>query len=104
MTDLIFRDECYKIMGAYFEVYKEKGCGFLESVYQECLALELQLQAIPFDTQRVLPLEYKGRQLNQVYVADFICFDKIVVEPEDSFKARRRASRPSFKLPQCDGP
>ena len=39
--DLIFKDECYAIIGACFEVYKDKGCGFYEPVYQECLAIEV---------------------------------------------------------------
>ena len=51
-NDLIFKDECYKIIGACFEVYNEKGCGFLESVYQECLEIEHEYQQIPFDKQR----------------------------------------------------
>ena len=38
--DVLYKDECYKIMGACFEVYKEKGCGFVEPVYQECLSIE----------------------------------------------------------------
>ena len=42
--ELLFKEENYKIMGACFEVYKEMGCGFLESVYQECLELEFSLQ------------------------------------------------------------
>lgn len=80
MKDLIYPEECYKIVGACFEVYKEKGCGFLEAVFQECLALEFALQEIPFEAQRTLRLNYKGRPLKQGYVADFICFDKIIVE------------------------
>ena len=40
MTDILYKDECYTIQGAIFEVYSEMGCGFLESVYQECLELE----------------------------------------------------------------
>ena len=40
VSDLIFKDECYAIIGACFEVYKDKGCGFYEPVYQECLAIE----------------------------------------------------------------
>src|SRR5947209_6555817 len=47
-TDLIFKDESYKIIGACFEVYREKGCGFLEAVYQECMEIELRLQGVPF--------------------------------------------------------
>lgn len=48
MKELIYADECYKIIGACFEVYREKGCGFLEPVFQECLQLEFQLHATGF--------------------------------------------------------
>ncbi|MEX2045141.1 MAG: GxxExxY protein [Opitutus sp.] len=44
MKDLIYADECYKIIGACFAVYTEKGSGFLESVFQECLELKLGFQ------------------------------------------------------------
>ncbi len=77
---IIHKDECYQINGACFEVYKEKGCGFLEDVYQECLEMEMELQGIPFDAQYPLKLEYKGRPLKKKYVPDFICFEKIIVE------------------------
>ncbi|MCA9212478.1 MAG: GxxExxY protein [Planctomycetales bacterium] len=78
--ELLYKEKCYKIMGACFEVYKEKGCGFVEPVYQECLSLELTMQAIPFAEQMELALDYKGQRLKQVYKPDFICFDKIIVE------------------------
>lgn len=74
------RDETYKIIGACFEVYKEKGCGFLEPVYQECLELEFALQGIPFAAQKSLPLKYKGQKLTRTYAPDFICFGDIIVE------------------------
>lgn len=80
MTELIYKDECYRIMGACFEVYNEIGCGFLEPVYQECLEVELAIRAIPFRPQEELVLSYKGRPLKQVYVPDFNCWDKIIVE------------------------
>jgi GxxExxY protein len=67
-------------MGACFEVYKEKGCGFLEAVFQECLELEFGDQQIPFVSQPKLALTYKGRPLKQTYVPDFVCFDKVIVE------------------------
>ena len=78
--NIVYKDESYAIMGACFEVYKEKGCGFLEAVYQECLEIELQLRNIPGVPQPQLELSYKGRLLKQKYVPDFICFGKIVVE------------------------
>lgn len=77
---LIYEQETYKILGACFEVYKQKGCGFTEAVYQKCLAIEFELQKIPFVSQPKLQLEYKGRILEQFFIPDFICFDKIIVE------------------------
>jgi len=78
--EIIFKEECFRINGACFEVYKEKGCGFLEDVYQECLEIELGLQGIPFESQYPLKLEYKGRPLRKQYIPDFICFGEIIVE------------------------
>ena len=80
MTTLIHEQETYAILGACFEVYREKGCGFLEGVFQECLALEFSIQDIPAVAQVGMPLSYKGRPLVQRYVADFICYDKVIVE------------------------
>jgi GxxExxY protein len=77
---LLYEEETYKILGACFEVYKEKGCGFLEAVYQECLEIELSLQSIPFEIQPSVSLAYKGHALRQVYIPDLICFQKIIVE------------------------
>ncbi len=77
---IIFKDECYAIQGAIFEVYREMGCGFLEAVYQECLEKELQKRNIPFVAQPELRLTYKGSQLQQTYKPDFICYGQIIVE------------------------
>jgi len=79
-ANIIYRDESYCIMGACFEVYKEKGSGFVEPVYQECLEYELGDRGIPFKAQVSLPLSYKGRALKQRYTPDVICFEKIIVE------------------------
>ena len=79
-TNVVYKDESYRIIGAAFEVYKNKGCGFLEAVYQECLAIELEDQTIPAVEKSPLRLEYKGRELKQKYEPDFLCFGKIVVE------------------------
>ena len=79
-TDLLYKDESYKIVGACFEVYREKGCGFLEPVYQECLEIELLSQQIPSIVQRPLTLQYKGIPLRSTYQPDFLCYDSIVLE------------------------
>ena len=80
MANLIFKDESYAILGACFEVYKEKGCGFVEPVYQECLAIEFEHRSIPFVSQIQLDLFYRGRKLTSFYKPDFVCFGKIIVE------------------------
>ena len=80
MVDIFYKDESYQIMGACFEVYKDKGAGFLEPVYQECLGIELELIGIPFKPQSELELRYKGRLLTHKYIPDFICYDKIIIE------------------------
>jgi GxxExxY protein len=80
MASIIYKLESFEIMGACFEVYKEKGSGFVESVYQECLEIELGLRNIPFKAQSELTLTYKGRPLKSKFKPDFICYDKIVLE------------------------
>ena len=77
---IIYQDESYAIMGACFEVYKEKGSGFLEQVYQECLEIELEMRGLLFMPKRELALSYKGRPLKSKYVPDLICYDKIIIE------------------------
>lgn len=78
--EIEYKEESFRIVRACFEAYNDKGCGFLESVYQECLEIELSLQNIPFQAQKELVLAYKGKTLRQVYKPDFICFDSIIVE------------------------
>jgi GxxExxY protein len=80
MSDIIYKDESFRIVGACFEVYNEKGSGFTEPVYQECLEIELGLQGIAFTAQAHLPLSYKGRPLRQRFQPDFVCFEKIILE------------------------
>jgi len=77
---IIYQEESYAIQGAIFEVYREMGCGFLESVFQECLEKEFQARNIPFKSQNQTPIYYKGEKLKQKFIPDFICFDKIIVE------------------------
>ena len=77
---VVYKEESYTIMGACFEVYKEKGCGFLEAVYQESMEIELGIQEIPFKAQQQLDLTYKGRRLQQKYIPDFLCYEKIILE------------------------
>ena len=63
ITKLIYPDESYAIRGAIYEVYREKGCGFLEAVYQECLERELSRRSVPFKARVPIGLLYKGEPL-----------------------------------------
>jgi GxxExxY protein len=62
------------------EVHRELGCGFLEPVYQEALAVEFELREIPFQREVTLPIRYKGRLLKSNYRVDFVAFDAVLVE------------------------
>lgn len=77
---LWYREECYQIQGAVFDVYKEMGCGFLEAVYHECLGREFLKCGIPFKEHQELKLFYKGEALRQTYIPDFVCCESIIVE------------------------
>ena len=77
---ILFKEQIYRIIGACFEVCKEEGSGFLEAVYQECLARELAEQEIPFEEKPRLRLEYKGRPLKQEHEPGFLCFGEIIIE------------------------
>ena len=73
-------NETYKIRGCLLNIHKELGCGFLEKVYQEALEMEFNIAKIPYNREKLLPIYYKGVQLKQTYVADFVCYDNIIVE------------------------
>jgi len=80
MSDLVFPEESYAICGAVFDVHREIGCGFLEAVYQECLERELISRRIPFEAPKLLRLYYKGELIEKTYLADFLCYGKIIIE------------------------
>jgi GxxExxY protein len=77
---LLYKDESYKIIGAAMAVHRELGSGFLEAVYHEALEIEFKHQYIPHQSEAMLPIKYKDVILQKQYFADFICYDKIVVE------------------------
>src|SRR3972149_9887787 len=80
MTELIYKEEVYAIIGAAMEVLNHLGAGFLEPVYQEAMEIELSSRGIPFIAQKELPIYYKERLLKKSFIVDFSAFDKIIVE------------------------
>ena len=80
MTEILFKDESFKIIGACMKVHTELGPGFLEAVYQEALEKEFKKRDIPYLRQPKLSLFYDGEKLKKYYIADFFCYDSIVLE------------------------
>jgi GxxExxY protein len=80
MTDLLYKEEVYAIVGAAMDVYNDLGPGFLENVYQEAMEIELESRKIPSKPRQEIHIKFKGRELTKFYIADVICYDKIIVE------------------------
>lgn len=78
--DLLYKEEAYRIVGACLEVHKELGCGFSEAVYQEALGKEFVKQGIPSKREQNISIHYKGEKLSKHYQADFVCYEKIILE------------------------
>ena len=80
MAKLLLKDEVYAIVGAAMDVHREKGFGFSEPVYQECMEIELIDRKVPAEAQKEMTISYKGRHLKKTYLADFVAYDKVIVE------------------------
>ena len=76
---MIEKEISFKIMEAAFEVHNELGPGFLESIYEEALALELQARNLVVETQKRIPVFYKGQQIGE-HVLDQVVDGKIILE------------------------
>ncbi len=78
--ELLYKEEVYSIIGAAMEVHSVLGCGFLEAVYQEALAMEMTDINIPFEQEKLIQINYKESVLKKYYQADFVCYNKILLE------------------------
>ncbi|MEW6718200.1 MAG: GxxExxY protein [Chloroflexota bacterium] len=79
MSEILFKELSYAIIGAAMEVHRILGSGFLESVYESALAHELTLRGIHFEQQKHLPVYYKDRLVGD-HIADFVIEEQIVLE------------------------
>ena len=77
---LFFENETHQLIGACMHVHRQLGCGFLESVYQEALQKEFLKQIIPYSRHKHLHILFNGKPLDKSFVADFVCFDAIILE------------------------
>jgi GxxExxY protein len=79
-TKIYFRKESFDIIGCAMRVHNELGNGFLEAVYQEALEIEFLASEIPFAKEKLIDVHYKGKLLKKKYIADFVCYDHIIIE------------------------
>jgi len=80
MTDIIYKEESYNIIGKCFEVHNNLGPGFLEIVYKDALEYEFRKAGIPFEREKEYVVHYKDVILPHKFYADFVVFDKIILE------------------------
>ena len=81
MVDIAkYKDECYDVMGAIYNVKKELGPGLNEKIYQEGLTMELSLQKIPFEREKPIHPIYRGKQMESIFYLDFLCKETVIVE------------------------
>ena len=77
---LYCKEQSYALNGAAMHVYNVMGHGFLEAVYQEILELEFMKRGIPYEKEKELKIYYEGKELQQTYRADFVCYGNIIIE------------------------
>jgi GxxExxY protein len=80
MTEIIYKEESFKIIGLCMEVHNNLGKGFLEIVYKDALEYELIKNKIPFEREKEYPVKYKDVILPHKFYADFVVFNKIILE------------------------
>jgi len=80
MEKLLFEEETYRIIGTCMKVHQSLGSGFLESVYQEALEKEFAKDGIENIRHKKLNINYNGVKLKKYFIADFVCYGKIIIE------------------------
>jgi GxxExxY protein len=80
VDDLLFKEECYKIIGLCMKIHSTLGKGFKEIVYKNALELEFQKNSISYEREKSFKIEYNGSVLSRRFDADFFVFNKIILE------------------------
>ncbi len=80
MSELIYKEESYQIIGLCMEVHNQLGHGFAEIVYKDALEYEFNLNKVKYQREKEYSVNYKGKILEHQFYADFVVFDKIILE------------------------
>ena len=80
MKKIFYKEESFQIIGKCMEVHNQLGAGFLEIVYKDALELEFRKANIPYEREKMYEINYKGVILPHKFYADFVVYDKIILE------------------------
>ena len=80
MKDIIYKEECFKLIGICIEVHNNLGAGFLEIVYKDAIEYELKKANISYEREKQYEVNYKGIILPHRFYADLVVLDKIILE------------------------
>ena len=84
MTEILYKEESYQIMGILFDVHRNLGGGFSEIVYKDAIEFEFKNLNVPFEREKEYAVQYKNIVLDHKFYADFVIFDKIILEIKSS--------------------
>jgi GxxExxY protein len=80
MSELLYKEECFKLVGLCMEIHRELGKGHDEVIYKDALVVELSRASTPFLREKNYEVNYKGVILPHYYYADFVVWDKMIFE------------------------
>jgi len=80
MTDILYKDESFKIIGICMEIHKTLGIGLKEINYKDALEIELIENKIPYKREKPYKVKYKNIVLGHPYIADFLVYEAIILE------------------------
>jgi len=80
VDDLLYKDECFKIIGICMKIHSILGKGFYEVVYKDALEIELQKNQIPYYREKQFKIKYEGIELKRKFKADFLAYSAILLE------------------------
>lgn len=93
MSELIYKEESFTLVGLCMEIHRELGKGHDELIYKDAFVVELSRANIPFAREKNYEVTYKGVILPHHYYADFVVWDKILFEA----KAIEKLAGPHIK-------
>ena len=90
MSNYLYEEDTYKIIGALIEVHKNLGKGFSEIVYKDAFEYELKKINFSFEREKEYLVHYKDIILNHKFYADFVVLDKIIIEIKSADKIHEK--------------